>query len=154
MRTRHLLSVASLALLLPLAGRAQAPPQTPAAHDDGTAAMAHAHAHDTPAASAEIRRAMGPHAVEGETVTYAHVGGKNVAGFLARPKGKANAPGLIVIHEWWGLNDNIREEAKQLASHGYAALAVDLYGGQAATDPDKAQALMKQVMSEPGAAQQ
>ncbi len=48
-------------------------------------------------------------------------------GFLARPSGEGPFPGLVVIHEWWGLNDNIRNEARKLARAGYVALAVDLF---------------------------
>jgi len=83
------------------------------------------------------------------------VAGKAVRGFLARPKdAKKGGPGIIVIHEWWGLNDNVRDQARQLASHGYTALGVDLYGGGVASDPDQAQALMKQVMADPAQAQE
>lgn len=50
--------------------------------------------------------------------------------------------GMLVIHEWWGLNDHIRGWADRLAELGYRAMAVDLYDGQVATTPDKARALM------------
>ncbi|MGH8399182.1 MAG: dienelactone hydrolase family protein, partial [Gammaproteobacteria bacterium] len=60
---------------------------------------------------------------------------------------KGNLPGIIVIHEWWGLNDNIRSMANQLAGEGYAALAVDLYGGRSATTPAEAEKLMGGVLS-------
>jgi len=149
-----MLVTAVLALLV--AGRATAgtdAPKPPA--DDATAAMAHAHAHDAPVPTAAVGRAGGPHAVSTENVDYATVAGKAVRGFLARPKdGKKGGPGIIVIHEWWGLNDNVRDQARQLASHGYTALGVDLYGGGVASDPDQAQALMKQVMADPAQAQE
>jgi carboxymethylenebutenolidase len=61
-------------------------------------------------------------------------------------------PGLIVIHEWWGLNDNIKAMTRRLAGEGYVALAVDLYGGSTADTPDKAQALMTAVVRDPDAA--
>jgi carboxymethylenebutenolidase len=54
-------------------------------------------------------------------------------------------PGVILIHEWWGLNENIEHWADRLAADGYAALAVDLYGGKTATDPDEAMALVRAV---------
>lgn len=54
-------------------------------------------------------------------------------------------PALVVIHEWWGLNEHIMHWADRLAADGYAALAVDLYGGKVATDPDEAMKLMKAV---------
>jgi carboxymethylenebutenolidase len=66
-------------------------------------------------------------------------------GYLSLPPGGGPAPGLIVIHEWWGLNDHIRHFADRLAAEGYAALAVDLYGGEVATDPERAMALMRAV---------
>ncbi len=61
-------------------------------------------------------------------------------------------PGIVVIHEWWGLNDHIKHWADRLADDGYATLAVDLYGGQVATDPEGAMDLMKAV-DEPRAAE-
>jgi len=61
----------------------------------------------------------------------------------AHPKGRL--PAVILVHEWWGLNANIEHWADRLAADGYAALAVDLYGGKVATTPDEAMALMKKV---------
>lgn len=58
--------------------------------------------------------------------------------------GKA-MPAVIVIHEWWGLNDHIRHYADRLALSGFAALAVDLYGGNVASTPEQAMAYMKSV---------
>ncbi len=103
-----------------------------ATEDD--ARMAAGHAHDTPAASpAATTEPVQP--VIGATVVYATVDGKAVNGYLAKPRNaKPGLPGLIVIHEWWGLNDNVREETERLAAEGYVALAVDLYGGQSATE--------------------
>lgn len=66
--------------------------------------------------------------------------------YLSLPPGaKAPLPAVIVIHEWWGLNDNIKHWSDRLAADGYAALAVDLYGGKVATTPDEAMAAMKAV---------
>jgi len=66
--------------------------------------------------------------------------------YLSLPKGKsAPMPGLVVIHEWWGLNEHIQHWADRLAEDGYAALAVDLYGGKTAKTPDDAMAAMKAV---------
>lgn len=71
---------------------------------------------------------------------------EGTAMYLSLPEGKqAPLPALVVIHEWWGLNDNIRHWTDRLAEDGYAALAVDLYGGKAATTPDEAMAAMKAV---------
>jgi carboxymethylenebutenolidase len=65
--------------------------------------------------------------------------------YLSLPAGTAPFPGIIVIHEWWGLNDNIKHWTDRLATAGYAALAVDLYGGVVATTPDDAMKAMKAV---------
>lgn len=66
--------------------------------------------------------------------------------YLALPKvGKAPFPAIVIIHEWWGLNDHIKHWADRMAEQGYAALAVDLYGGVVAKNADEAQAAMKQV---------
>ena len=77
------------------------------------------------------------------TVTYPS-GAEKVTGYLALPPaGGARRPGVVVIHEWWGLNDFVRGKAKALADQGYVALAVDLYRGQSASDPDTAHQLMR-----------
>ncbi|MBK8176850.1 MAG: dienelactone hydrolase family protein [Rhodospirillales bacterium] len=55
------------------------------------------------------------------------------------------APGVLLIHEWWGLNDQIKAVAGELAREGYVALAVDLYGGRVATTPDAAKPLMQAI---------
>ena len=68
-------------------------------------------------------------------------GNDKVKGYLAKPADKKARPGLILIHEWWGLNDNIRENARAFAELGYVALAVDLYNGEVATDRDGARRL-------------
>lgn len=60
-------------------------------------------------------------------------------GFLAQPAPAGDYPGVVMVHEWWGLNDEIREMAKRLASHGYHVLAVDLFGA-VATTPEEARA--------------
>jgi carboxymethylenebutenolidase len=66
--------------------------------------------------------------------------------YLSLPEhAKAPLPAVVVIHEWWGLNEHIRHWTDRLAADGYAALAVDLYGGEVATDPDGAMKLMKAV---------
>lgn len=59
-------------------------------------------------------------------------------GFLAKPKAAGSYPGVVMIHEWWGLNDNIKDMAKQLANEGYFVFAVDLYDGKVAKDAQDA----------------
>ena len=84
-----------------------------------------------------------------EEVEYATVGGETVTGTLVRPASATGPlPGVIVIHEWWGLNDNVRDMARRIANEGYAALAVDLYGGEVADTPDGAMALMQTAMGQ------
>lgn len=72
-------------------------------------------------------------------------------GVLYSPeKVKQPTAGVIVIHEWWGLDDYAKGRARQLAEEGYVALALDMYGhGKVAEHPDKAQAFMQAAMSEP-----
>ena len=72
-------------------------------------------------------------------------GDETVQGVLYTPEGKGSFPALVVIHEWWGLNDWVKEQASKLADQGYVALAVDLYRGKVATSPDMAHELMRGV---------
>jgi carboxymethylenebutenolidase len=69
----------------------------------------------------------------------------NTAGFLARPKARGSYPGVILIHEWWGLNDNIKDMAEELASRGYVVLAVDLYDGKVAATAEEARTYVSSV---------
>jgi carboxymethylenebutenolidase len=118
--------------------------------DDAQAAaarMAQEHQHDKPVPTpAAMQEPSQP--VSAEEVTYAQVDGKPVHGYLARPQAaKGNLPALVVVHEWWGLNDNIRAMTRRLAGEGYQALAVDLYGGATADTPEAATKLMNGVMA-------
>ena len=61
-----------------------------------------------------------------------------MSGYLTRPDDKKAYPGVVMIHEWWGLNDNIKQTADQLAKEGYVVLAVDLYDSQVATTREEA----------------
>ncbi len=70
-------------------------------------------------------------------------GDEEIKAFLAEPAGKGPHPGLIVIQEWWGLNDWIKENAKRLAEKGYVALAPDLYRGKVTDNPKVAGQLIK-----------
>jgi len=67
-----------------------------------------------------------------------------VTGFVAMPK-KTPAPTLLLIHEWWGLNDNIKAVAADFAAQGYIAVAIDLYGGKIATTRADAKELKNSV---------
>lgn len=113
-----------------------------AALGDDVAAIAAEHQDDKPVATPAAETAPRTK-VTGEDVSYGSIDGVELNGYLVRPAGAdANTPGLIVIHEWWGLNDNIRRAAQRLAGEGYVALAVDLYGGESAEVPKDAIKLM------------
>jgi carboxymethylenebutenolidase len=79
---------------------------------------------------------------EGKQVSY-RSGDETVSGMLYAPAGKGPFPALVIIHEWWGLNDWVREQASKLADQGYITLAVDLYRGKVATTPDEAHEIMR-----------
>ena len=83
-------------------------------------------------------------AADGKSVSYKS-GDETVSGTLYVPAGKGPFPALIVIHEWWGLNDWVIEQASKLADQGYVALAIDLYRGKVATTPDLAHEIMRGV---------
>ena len=82
---------------------------------------------------------VGQHIVTTETVNYF----ENTNGYLAKPSTSGNFPGMVMIHEWWGLNENIKEMAEKLASHGYVVLAVDLYDGNVAKTSEEARNLIQ-----------
>jgi carboxymethylenebutenolidase len=91
-------------------------------------------------------------AAKTEEVTYKS-GNDTVSGFLALPEGGGKHPALIVIHEWWGLNDWTKDKVRKFAGDGYVALAVDLYRGKTAEgDPDKAHQLMRGLPEDRAAA--
>jgi len=62
--------------------------------------------------------------------------------FLALPEGAGPFPGVIVVQEWWGLVDHIKDVARRFADEGFAALAPDLYHGKVTREPNEAQKLM------------
>jgi carboxymethylenebutenolidase len=78
----------------------------------------------------------------GTTVTFARPDGASVQGYLAEPARPDGAPGVVVIQEWWGLNDQIRGVADRLAAAGYAAVVPDLYRGKSTVAPEEAHHLM------------
>lgn len=146
--------IRTLLLSLLLAGCSTQPDASLSASDRETLERtAEAHAHDVPVATAAATTPPVA-AITGRTVTYGEVGGMPIEGYLVRPKNaRGRLPGLIVIHEWWGLNDNVRDEAARLAAEGYVVLAVDLYGGKVATQPPDAMKLSQQLTANPGPAE-
>ena len=105
------------------------------------------HGNDTPVASPMTSYAPAQ-PVSGAAVVYHNVDGQDIQGWLARPdNATGELPAVIVIHEWWGLNDNVRRAAERIAGEGYVTLAVDLHRGKTAETPKDAM-LMGRVLSE------
>ena len=78
----------------------------------------------------------------GKMTSFKRPDGQSVDGYLAEPAGGAKAPGVVVIQEWWGLNDQIKGVADRLAAAGYRALVPDLYRGKVAVEAKEAEHLM------------
>ncbi len=83
-------------------------------------------------------------AADSRNVSYKS-GEETVKAVMYTPPGKGPFPALVVIHEWWGLNDWVKEQASKLADQGYVTLAIDLYRGKVATTPDEAHEIMRGV---------
>jgi carboxymethylenebutenolidase len=131
--------------------------QAPVVADEAAAranveAMSEEHADDVadPSPAAEIEPARD---VTGESMAYAEVDNELVYGHFAYPSDMVEPlPAVIMIHEWWGLNDNVRAMAQRLAGEGYIVLAVDLFRGETASSPEAARQLMLQVVEDPQSA--
>jgi carboxymethylenebutenolidase len=78
----------------------------------------------------------------GQTTTFKRPDGQAVPGYLAQPRAAQGAPAVVVIQEWWGLNDQIRGVADRLAHAGFVALVPDLYRGKATVEEEEAHHLM------------
>jgi len=78
----------------------------------------------------------------GTTVTFQRPDGQSLPGYLAEPKQAAGAPAIVIIQEWWGINEQIRGVAERLASAGYIALVPDLYRGKSTVEAEEAKHLM------------
>src|SRR5688572_5520943 len=87
--------------------------------------------------------------IQTEEVLYP-AGAAKLRGFVAWDSdAKGKRPGVLVVHEWWGHDEHVRERARKLAATGHVALAVDMYGdGKKATTPEEAGALMMRVMGD------
>jgi len=85
-----------------------------------------------------------------QDIPYGESEAGNLVGFLAVPENAAEPlPGVIVLHEWWGLNDSIRDATRRLAREGYVVLAADFFGGRTAETVPDAQALMREIVEDP-----
>ena len=112
-------------------------------------AMSREHAGDTPEPS-EAAQFAPRREVIAERLPYAEVDNELVYGHFAFPADMIDPlPAIIVIHEWWGLNDNVRAVADRLAGEGYIVLAIDLFGGSTADHPEVARKLMQSVVEDP-----
>ena len=78
----------------------------------------------------------------GSTITFQRPDGQSVQGYLAEPANPMGAPAVVVIQEWWGLNDQIRGVAERFANAGFIALVPDLYRGQSTVEAEEAHHLM------------
>lgn len=122
-----------------------APLAAQAPQADYAKAMQHEHGRETPTASPAALIAPRT-AVTGAEVMYGTVDGKMLHGYLAKSASSARkGPAIIVVHEWWGLNDNIKAVVDRYAGEGYTVLAVDLFG-KVATTPDTAMVLYQTAM--------
>jgi carboxymethylenebutenolidase len=81
-------------------------------------------------------------APKGQMVDFPDASG-TISGYLVTPEKPGRYPALVVIHEWWGLTDWVKEQAQKLGDQGYVALAVDLYRGKVTSDPEEAHELMR-----------
>lgn len=75
----------------------------------------------------------------GRMVEYGQIGGRSLRGYLSGESGAGEKhPGIVMVHEWWGLNENIRGLADRYAAQGYTVLAVDLYRGEVTASVEEA----------------
>ncbi|HWP58655.1 MAG TPA: dienelactone hydrolase family protein [Candidatus Acidoferrales bacterium] len=81
----------------------------------------------------------------GEMISFKRPDGKDCSGYYAEPAAGDRAPGVVVIQEWWGLNDQIKGVANRLADLGYRALVPDLYRGKVTVEVQEANHLMTQL---------
>jgi len=97
--------------------------------------------------SEESQQQVEDQPVTGEEISYS-TDNLTMNGYLAYDPDTEQAPGILVVHEWWGHNEHARNSAEKLAELGYVALAVDMYGeGKQAEHPDDAGSFASEVMS-------
>jgi len=138
----------ALGLAILLAGCASAP----TADEQELAATLKEHGNEMPVAS-PMTSYEPAQPVSGATVVYHTVDGQQIEGWLSRPdNATGDLPALIVIHEWWGLNDNLRRAAERLAGEGYVTLAVDLHRGDTAATPKEAMMMSRTLSADKSAA--
>lgn len=149
MRTLHR-SALALVALAPLwaCGGGEAPASDEAA--PGGAAMSGARVPMAPTAADQLPSSIigqaGP--LQGTDLQYVD-GDTLTTGYLAVPAGEGPFPALVIIHEWNGLVDRVRQVADDLAREGYVTLAVDLYEGRTGSSPEENRALVQEVQGDP-----
>ena len=79
----------------------------------------------------------------GSIIEFSRPDGKTAPGYLAEPSAGSHAPGVVMLEEWWGVNEQIKETADRLASQGFRVLVPDLYRGRVAATGDEANHLMQ-----------
>lgn len=145
-RPRFTAAAAALLLVLAAACSPGAPEVAEEGEDtayDERVAAEHAGDRPVPGAAGEATADV---EVSTREVAYGTQDGRELRGYLAQPAGAElrrddGLPGLIVVHEWWGLNENVETMARMFAQQGYVTLAVDLYGGEVADSPEGARQL-------------
>ena len=90
---------------------------------------------------------MGLNITWSQMISYHSDSTGEIMGYLSKPKTNTALPGIILIHEWWGLNQDIKNKADEFAKNGYVALAVDLYQGKSTTSSKEARNLAGKVRS-------
>lgn len=154
-RSKSTLALLAAAVLALSACEQQTSPADEADKAAGRAnvdAMSREHAADTtgPSPATAIAPAR---PVVSERLPYAEVDNELVYGHFVFPEDMVEPlPAVIMIHEWWGLNDNVRAMADRLAGEGYIVLAVDLFAGSTAASPGEARQQMLKVVENPGPA--
>jgi carboxymethylenebutenolidase len=139
------------ALIAGCGGEEAAPDEAEvAAGKETVEGMSREHSDDStePSPAAEVVPAQA--VISDSRMPYSEAGDELVYGHFAAPADVLEPlPALILIHEWWGLNDNVRAMADRLAGEGYMVLAVDLYRGSTASTPEDARQLMLEVVEDP-----
>jgi carboxymethylenebutenolidase len=119
---------------------------------DNLDAMSTEHANDTTQPSAAAQK-KSTRRVVSQMMPYTEYNDELVYGYFAAPADMFEPmPAVIMIHEWWGLNHNIRAMASRLAGEGYIVFAVDLFAGNVASSPEEARQLMLAVIEDPESA--
>ena len=85
--------------------------------------------------------------LQGSDLQY-YEGHPETVGYLAVPEGEGPFPALVIVHEWNGLVDRVREVADDLAAEGYVTLAADLYSGRTGSSPEENMALVQETRSD------